>query len=119
MSTAEANSKKISFIQFYHQHFLKEHRHSINVGLHVLGTCLGILFLMLCVFYLPWYSALAFPVVHALPGLIGHRLFERNTEVGDVRVLRKDFSGLWFIAANHLLTYNLLHAFIKKCIGNT
>ena len=55
----------------------------------------------------PWF-ALAFPVVHALPGLIGHRLFERNAAVGDIRVTRKDHPPLWFIAGNHLMTVELL-----------
>jgi hypothetical protein len=51
---------------------------------------------------------LLFPVVHALPGLVGHRLFERDAAVGDVRVLRRDFSPLWFIVANHLMAWQLL-----------
>jgi hypothetical protein len=37
---------------------------------------------------------LPFPVVHALPGLVGHLLFERNLAVGDLRVTRRDPSPL-------------------------
>lgn len=55
----------------------------------------------------PWL-ALLYPLVHAAPGLLGHRLFERNAAVGDVRVLRRDFLPLWFIAASHVLTWRLL-----------
>jgi hypothetical protein len=117
MSSHEIKTEKVSFTRFYHEHYLAEHRHAYNIGLHVFGTCLGLVFLFVCCFYLPWYCIAAFPVVHAVPGLIGHRLFERNAAVGDVRVLRKDFSGLWFIAANHLLSYRLLVAGIKKRTG--
>lgn len=117
MSIHDVKTGKISFIRFYHEHYLPEHRHAINIGLHVLGTLLGLAFLFFGFLYLAWYWLLAFPLVHALPGLVGHRLFERNAVVGDVRVLRKDFSGLWFIAANHLLTYRLLMAAIKKLAG--
>jgi hypothetical protein len=42
------------------------------------------------------------------PGLIGHRLFERNAAVGDVRVTRTEFPPWWFIAANHWLTFDVL-----------
>jgi hypothetical protein len=47
-------------------------------------------------------------VVHAVPGLLGHRLFERNAAVGDLRVTRQDHSPLWFIAANHRMSWELL-----------
>jgi hypothetical protein len=96
------------FREFYKQVFLPEHRHPANVALHVLGTMLGIVY-AIGVLYLssPWLLV-AFPVVHALPGLVGHRLFERNVVVGDIRVLRKDYPPLWFIAGNHLMSIELL-----------
>lgn len=97
----------MSFTAFYQQHFLAEHRHPVNIALHVAGTIAGTLYVPLVLVYWPLYWLLLYPVVHALPGLIGHRLFERNAVVGDVRVLRKDFSPLWFIAGNHVLTYQL------------
>jgi hypothetical protein len=98
----------VSYERFYNEHYLAEHRHPANVALHVAGTLLGLAWVGASLWLqAPWW-ALAFPVVHALPGLIGHRLFERDAAVGDVRVLRKDFSPLWFIAANHRLTWRLL-----------
>jgi hypothetical protein len=97
----------IGFWDFYNDHFQAEHTHPINRGLHVFGTLLGTAFVPFALLSsVPWVIIL-YPVVHALPGLIGHRLFERNAQVGDVRVLRKDFSPLWFIAGNHVLTYEL------------
>jgi hypothetical protein len=96
------------FDHFYTEHFLAEHRHPANVAVHVAGTVLGLLWLPATLLSpLPWL-VLLFPAVHALPGLLGHRLFERNAAVGDVRVLRRDFSALWFIAANHRMTWQLL-----------
>ena len=56
---------------------------------------------------LPWL-AFAYPVVHAAPGLAGHRLFERNAAVGDVRVLRRDFPMAWFVLGNHVLVLDLM-----------
>jgi hypothetical protein len=96
------------FKRFYKEVFLSEHRNPANVALHVFGTILGVIFVgAVSLFGFPWL-ALAFPVVHAAPGLIGHRMFERNSAVGDLRVTRKDYSPLWFIAGNHLMTVELL-----------
>jgi hypothetical protein len=95
------------FDHFYRDHYLPEHRHPVNRALHVAGTLAGLAWLPLTLWSpMPWLMLL-FPVVHAAPGLVGHRLFERNAQVGDVRVLRKDFSPWWFIAANHRLTLDL------------
>jgi hypothetical protein len=98
----------IRFRQFYRHHFLAEHRHPANVALHMAGTIAGAVFLIAALLSRwPW-AMLLFPVVHAAPGLIGHRLFERNAAVGDVRVTRSDFPLWWFIAANHWLTFDVL-----------
>ncbi|KNZ34355.1 MAG: hypothetical protein AD742_03015 [Methylibium sp. NZG] len=81
------------------------------------GTVAGLVWLPLALWSpLPWL-ALLFPVVHAAPGLVGHRLFERDAKVGDVRVLRKDFSPLWFIAANHRLTFELAWRAARRLFG--
>lgn len=98
-----------SFRSFYAEHYLAEHRHPITIALHVFGTLagLGLLSAALAMLISPWW-ALAFPLVHAGPGLIGHRSFERNTAVGDTRLTRTDFPLHWFIAANHVLTARLL-----------
>ena len=51
---------------------------------------------------------LLFPLVHAAPGLLGHRLLERSTSVGDARWRRRDYPGWWFIIANHRMTLERL-----------
>jgi hypothetical protein len=99
---------KMSFNMFYRQHFLAEHQHIGTVALHVLGTLAGLVFAVWAVMSAwPWLLVL-FPVVHAVPGLIGHRIWERNAQVGDLRILRQDFPRWWFIVANHRLTWRLL-----------
>jgi hypothetical protein len=114
MKPNKLSDKKIGFSEFYQQHFQLEHSHPVNIVLHIVGTVLGILFIVLCVLFWPLYWLILFPVVHAVPGLIGHKLFERNLDVGDVRVFRKDFSPLWFIAANHVLTYQKIMKGIQQ-----
>ncbi len=97
-----------AFREFYSGTYLAEHRHPGNVALHVFGTIASGFYLVATLFSpLPWL-ALFYPVVHAAPGLIGHRLFERDAAVGDVRALRRDYPSAWFIAANHRLTFEVL-----------
>ncbi len=105
---------KIGFRNFYTQHFLPEHQHSVNVALHVFGTVIGLVFAAMTLISAMPYLVLLFPAVHAAPGLLGHRLFERNAAVGDVRVLRKDFSPLWFIAANHVMVVDLVLRGVRR-----
>jgi hypothetical protein len=101
------------FATFYRDHYLPEHRHPANVALHVAGTVGAVGLTIWAVSSpLPWL-ALLFPVIHAAPGLIGHRLFERSATVGDVRVLRTDFPALWFIVANHRLTFETARKLFK------
>lgn len=96
------------FSDFYYNVFLPEHQHPLNVTLHVVGTVASTVYLV-AVLWLGWpWLALLYPGLHAAPGLIGHRLFERNEAIGDVRVLRKDHSPLWFIAGNYRMTFDLL-----------
>jgi hypothetical protein len=103
-----------SFVTFYHDHYLPEHRRPANVVMHVAGTIGALGFAVVTVTsLLPWLMLL-FPVVHAVPGLVGHRLFERNAVVGDIRVLRTDFPAWWFIAANHRLTFEVVRAALKR-----
>jgi hypothetical protein len=102
------------FDTFYRDVYHAEHRHPANVALHVAGTIGGLGFLVVTLASpLPWL-ALLFPAVHALPGLLGHRLFERNPAVGDLRVLRRDFPGWWFIIANHRLTFELARQALRR-----
>jgi hypothetical protein len=105
-STLPAAAK--TFSDFYRQIFLPEHQHTGNIALHVAGTLGSIAFVVfMFINATPWW-ALLHPVLHALPGLLGHRLWERNAAVGDVRVTRKDYPPLWFIAGNHWMTWDVL-----------
>jgi hypothetical protein len=114
MTDLAAPPARPNFAQFYRDHFLAEHHHPVNVALHVFGTVASAVFVP-AVLWSSWpWLVLAYPLVHAAPGLIGHRLFERNAEVGDVRVLRTDFSPLWFIAANHVLSFERLRALLRR-----
>lgn len=97
------------FATFYRDHYLAEHSTTANIAFHMAGT-VAALALLVAVFagtISPWW-ALAFPIVHVVPGLIGHRFFERNADVGDIRITRSDFPGYWFMIANHLLLFRLL-----------
>jgi hypothetical protein len=97
-----------SFQSFYLDTFLGEHRHPVNVGLHLGGVAAGLV-LLVGAFTAgrPWL-ALGWPVVHTVPGLVGHRFFERHDGVGDVRVTRRDFPLWWFIVGNHRLFLEVL-----------
>jgi hypothetical protein len=98
-----------TFAAFYHQHFRPEHAHPANVALHGLGVIAGLAVLGLSAAQAinPWW-AVSFPLVHVAPGLIGHRLFERNAAVGDLRLSRVDFPLWWFIIANHRLAWDVV-----------
>jgi hypothetical protein len=99
-----------NFEDFYQRIFIPEHQHKLTIATHVLGTWAGLGWLAMCIFLGGYWLALVllFPVVHAVPGLIGHRLVERNEKVGDLRVSRKDFPLWWFIRANHRMTMQIL-----------
>jgi hypothetical protein len=101
---------KPTFDLFYREVFLPEHRHPVNVALHMLGTFAGLAFVpVVLAMPLAWYPALLlFPLVHAAPGLLGHRLLERNITVGDARWRRRDYPRWWFIVANHRMTFERL-----------
>jgi len=96
------------FELFYQQEFLREHRHPANIAMHVLGTVLSAAFLGWVLTQSFWWAALLYPLIHGLPGLAGHRLFERSAALGDLRIDRKDFPLWWFILANHRLCWDLV-----------
>jgi hypothetical protein len=98
----------MSFWQFYERTFLEEHRHPVTMVTHVFGTLAGLAFLAAIVASGAWYLAVLFPVVHGVPGLVGHRLVERNLAVGDLRVTRTDYPIPWFILANHVMTFEIV-----------
>jgi hypothetical protein len=102
-----SSTEPLSFDRFYREVFLPEHRHPVNRALHVAGTLAGLAWLGALAALPLWPGALGlmlFPVVHAAPGLIGHRLFERSADVGDARWRRTDHPRWWFVVANHRLT---------------
>jgi len=109
-SLKTCDAEKPTFDVFYREVFLREHRHPINVALHMFGTFAGLAFVpAVLAMPLAWYPALLlFPLVHAAPGLLGHRLLERNIAVGDARWRRRDYPGWWFIVANHRMTFERL-----------
>lgn len=108
MRETSIRPERPGFMTFYREVFLAEHSSTANVLAHMFGTILGLAWLAASFFYWPVYWAILFPVVHALPGLIGHRFFERNEAVGDMRFTRKDFPNAWFILGNHLMTAEVL-----------
>lgn len=78
---------KPAFWGFCRDQFVAEHPQPLNVGLHIAGSVAGpvagTVFLPVApASPMPWL-ALLYPAVHAAPGLLGRRLFERNAVVGD------------------------------------
>jgi hypothetical protein len=98
-----------NYAEFYATAYRADHQHGFNLGLHIFGTLAGLALLAAAAAMAisPWW-ALAFPIVHAAPGLIGHRLFDRNDAVGDLRITRSDYPLWWFIRANHRMTWDVM-----------
>jgi hypothetical protein len=92
------------FIHFYREAYWEEHNVPMNLALHIFGTIAGVVLLIASATIISAWWALAFPVVHIVPGLIGHRLFERANAVGDARIFRTDVPIWWFLVANHMMT---------------
>ena len=103
--------KHSSFIEFYRHAYRDEHQVPGNLALHMAGTIAGVVLLAASMTVISGWWALAFPIVHVVPGLIGHRLFERAEAIGDVRIFRTDVPSWWFIPANHMMTAQMLWAF--------
>lgn len=104
MQGATNRTETSGFWVFYQGEYRSEHRHPANVALHMLGTLAGLGWLTASFTIWSIWWALLFPVVHVLPGLVGHRLFERSEAVGDARVLRTDHPIWWFVLGNHIMT---------------
>jgi hypothetical protein len=100
------NQQRLPFHIFYREVFLPEHQHPLNVTLHIAGTLAGLAWVAAAVTApgLWKFAVLLFPVVHGAPGILGHRLLERSSAVGDARWRRTDFSPWLFLLANHRLT---------------
>jgi hypothetical protein len=105
---ATRNPRRIGFAAFFATVYRAEHRHPANLALHILGVVAGLALIVASLTVWPLWSALAFPLVHVLPGLVGHRLFDRDAAVGDVRVTRSDYPLWWFLLANHLMAARVL-----------
>lgn len=108
MSTEPNQSHQTTFREFYRGAYQDDHKTLPNKVLHIFGTISGLMLLLASLTVIPIWWALLFPIVHAAPGLLGHRLFERNPELGDVRFVGGHYPGLWFIWANHLMTAQAL-----------
>jgi hypothetical protein len=93
-----------SYMDFYREAYWEEHHVPMNLALHIFGTVAGVALLIASATIISAWWALAFPVVHIVPGLIGHRLFERANAVGDARIFRTDVPIWWFMVANHMMT---------------
>jgi hypothetical protein len=112
---ANKNVKKsLAYPDFYNEVFLPEHSQTLTIATHVFGTVMGVFWVIACIAFGYYFWLLLFPLVHAAPGLIGHRLAERNAAVGDLRVVRKDFPLWWFIRANHRLTWDLMSKYSTR-----
>lgn len=105
---ASSTTSRLSSGAFYRDVFAGEHRHPLNVALHIFGVVASAGLVVYAVWSGMYLLALLYPVVHAAPGLIGHRLFERNAAVGDLRITRGDFPLWWFIVGNHVMAWNVL-----------
>ena len=97
-----------TFADFYQRHFLPEHQVPANRWLHALGVWFSLLLFPLAAFLAQPWLLLAYPFTLALPGLLGHRLFESNAAVGHLRVTRQDAPKRWFWWANYVLAWDLL-----------
>lgn len=96
------------FMQFYRTLYRDEHRLPANVACHLVGVAAGLAVIAASLTHWPLWTILLFPVAHVLPGLLGHRLFERDASVGDIRVTRTDIPVWWFLVANHMLVVDLI-----------
>lgn len=98
----------IAFADFYRDHYPKDHRHPINIILHIAGTIAGLALIAAALTQISLWWIVLFPIVHVVPGLIGHRFFDRDAALGDIRLNRTDFPLWWFLIANHIMTIEVL-----------
>ncbi len=105
---ADSSKNQVSFSDFYASAYRAEHQHPVNLALHIVGVFAGFGLLAASFTVWPWWTALGFPIAHVAPGLLGHRLFDRDNTVGDIRLTRTDFPLWWFLLANHLMAARVL-----------
>jgi hypothetical protein len=104
----EQIKKEVSFSEFYKTVYRTDHRHPINLALHIIGVFAGIGVIVASLTIWPLWALIGFPIAHVAPGLIGHRFFDRDTSLGDLRVTRTDYPLWWFLIANHLMAARVL-----------
>jgi hypothetical protein len=104
MRTDPTSAKRGSFKQFYNGAYRDDHATMGNRVFHIAGTLAGLALIAVSLTVVSLWWALAFPIVHAVPGLVGHRLFERNSALGDIRVFQGKYPGHWYMLANHMMT---------------
>lgn len=103
----DAGNETIDFKTFYKTAYRSDHVHPANLALHCIGVVAGLAVIIASVTIWPLWTAIAFPIVHVAPGLLGHRLFDRDEKIGNMRLMRKDFPLWWFVAANHLMAIDV------------
>jgi hypothetical protein len=103
-----STSQRMNFKSFYQTVYRSDHRHPVNIALHIIGVFAGIGLILASLTVWPFWAALGFPIAHVGPGLIGHRFFDRDEAIGDMRLTRTDVPLWWFIIANHLMAMRVL-----------
>lgn len=104
----DTSIERIAFNDFYTNAYRADHRHPINLALHILGVFAGLGVIGASLTVWPLWTMFGFPIAHVAPGLIGHRLFDRDDVAGDIRLTRTDFPLWWFLFANHLMAVRVL-----------
>jgi len=104
----DTSKERMSFNEFYATAYRADHQHPINLALHIIGVFAGLGAVGASLTVWPLWTIIGFPIAHVIPGLIGHRLFERDDALGDIRLTRTDFPLWWFLIANHLMAFRVL-----------
>ncbi len=104
----DTQDERLSFSQFFATAYRADHRHPVNLALHIIGVFAGIALIIASLTVWPLWTIIGFPLVHVAPGLLGHRLFDRDAAVGDLRLTRTDYPLWWFLVANHLMAVRVL-----------
>lgn len=104
----DTQDERLSFRQFFATAYRADHRHPVNLALHIIGVFAGIALIIASLTVWPLWTIIGFPLVHVAPGLVGHRLFDRDAAVGDLRLTRTDYPLRWFLVANHLMAVRVL-----------
>ncbi len=97
-------AERENFMQFYCGAYRNDHSAWPNRALHITGTIGGLALVAASLTVIPVWWVMAFPIVHVVPGLIGHRLFDRNVQLGDLRIFQRNYPAHWYMAANHIVT---------------